>query len=46
MTDESIIDWRRAIPGMATVTLAGRDARWHLPLMERPHEAMAAILSA
>jgi hypothetical protein len=27
------------------VTLPGREAGWHIPLIERPHETMSAILS-
>jgi hypothetical protein len=45
-TDDSIVDWRRAVPGMTVVIVPGREARWHLPLIERPRETMAAILAA
>jgi pimeloyl-ACP methyl ester carboxylesterase len=43
--DASITDWRRALPSLTVVTLPGREAGWHIPLIERPHETMSAILS-
>jgi pimeloyl-ACP methyl ester carboxylesterase len=46
ITDASIEDWRRAFPGLTVGIVTGRDARWHLPLIERPHETMKAILAA
>ena len=43
--EASITDWRRAVPSLTVVTLPGREAGWHIPLIERPHETMSAILS-
>jgi hypothetical protein len=45
MTDASIDDWGRAFPAVTVRIVADRDARWHLPLIERPHETMKAILA-
>jgi hypothetical protein len=43
--EASITDWRRAVPLLTVVTMSGREAGWHIPLIERPHETMSAILS-
>lgn len=37
--------WRQIFPALIEVPVAGRDAKWHIPLVERPGETVAAILS-
>ena len=48
--DDPLIDlsravdgWRLRLPQLQVVTIATRPARWHLPIVERPHETMTAI---
>ena len=40
----SIAGWRTAFQDLQVVTLSGREGRWHIPIIERPKETMAAIL--
>lgn len=35
--------WARAYPGMVEREVAGRDGAWHIPLIERPRESLAAL---
>jgi hypothetical protein len=44
--DQAVRGWRRAFPALKVVTLTHRAERWHLPLIEWPHETMRAILTA
>ncbi len=51
--DDPLIDvsravdgWRRRLPQLQVVTIATRPARWHLPIVERPHETMTAMTTA
>jgi hypothetical protein len=44
--DDSITDWRRALPGLTITTVKGRKARWHLPIIEWPRATLAAVLAA
>ncbi|SDT35189.1 hypothetical protein [Actinoplanes derwentensis] len=46
MIDASLADWRRAFPDLTVRTVTARDPRWHLPIIERPHETMNVILAA
>ena len=40
---DAITGWRVAFPNLIVVTLLGRPARWHLPLVEYPRETMRAV---
>jgi hypothetical protein len=42
-TSEAIAGWRVAFPDITVVTLQGRNARWHLPLVEYPRETVSAL---
>lgn len=42
----AIAGWRRAAPHLRVVTLTGRPARWHLPIIEYPQETVLEILKA
>src|SRR5262249_18305363 len=44
--DGSIRDWRLVFPDLRVVGIRGRNASWHIPLIERPREAMQAIAAA
>lgn len=39
----SITGWRVAFPDLTVITLQGRGARWHLPLVEYPRETVRAM---
>jgi hypothetical protein len=43
---DSMVQWRRAFPGLVEVIVDGRAGAWHIPLIERPGETMTALLSA
>lgn len=43
---DAITSWRLAFPNLTVITLRGRDARWHLPLVEFPRETMQAIIGS
>lgn len=40
---ESTAGWRKAFPKILDVTIQGRAAQWHLPLIERPRETVKAM---
>jgi len=35
---DAITGWRTAFPNLMVITVQGRNARWHLPLVEYPRE--------
>jgi len=43
--DDAVAGWRKALPDLQEVVIEGRAGRWHLPLIERPRETMAAVMS-
>ncbi len=42
----AIVHWRVALPGLREVALPGRHGVWHVSPIERPREALTAILAA
>jgi hypothetical protein len=40
---QAVEHWRSVFPGLTVVTVTGRAGNWHLPLVERPRETVAAI---
>ncbi len=42
--DQAVAGWREALPGLHEVVIESRAGRWHLPLIERPQETMAAVM--
>ena len=42
---DSIAAWRVAFPHLMVITVQGREARWHLPLVEYPRATVRAILA-
>jgi pimeloyl-ACP methyl ester carboxylesterase len=43
-TAKSINYWRAIFPALQVVTIAGRNGRWHVPLVERPEETVDAFI--
>jgi hypothetical protein len=43
---DAIVSWRVAFDDLKIVPITGRNGRWHVPLIERPKESVAAILAA
>jgi hypothetical protein len=41
---DAIAGWRVAFPNLIVITLEGRNGRWHLPLVEYPHETVRAMI--
>jgi hypothetical protein len=46
LVPQAIVGWQRSFPTLAVATVAGRDGHWHIPIIERPRETLAAVLSA
>jgi hypothetical protein len=44
--DRAIDGWRRAIPELVVARLGERREQWHVPVIERPQETVAAIRQA
>jgi hypothetical protein len=42
---KAVATWRLTFPGLTVVTIESRDGHWHVPLIQRPHEALTAILA-
>lgn len=42
---EAIAGWRVAFPNLIVITLQRRSGRWHLPLVEYPHETVRAMIA-
>jgi hypothetical protein len=39
----ALAGWRQVLPGLTEVVIEGRKGSWHLPIIERPQETMAAL---
>ena len=44
-TSDAIAGWRVAFPNLMVTTVQGRNARWHLPLVEYPRETVRAMIA-
>lgn len=42
---DAVASWRVAFPDLRVITLPGRPARWHLPLVEYPRETVRSIIA-
>jgi hypothetical protein len=42
---DAIAGWRVAFPNLMVTTVQGRNARWHLPLVEHPRETVRAMVA-
>jgi len=42
---DAITGWRTAFPNLMVITVQGRNARWHLPLVEYPRETVRAMIA-
>jgi hypothetical protein len=42
---DAIAGWRVAFPNLVVITVEGRNARWHLPLVEYPRETVRAMIA-
>jgi hypothetical protein len=42
---DAISGWRAAFPNLVVITVQGRNARWHLPLVEYPRETVRAMIA-
>lgn len=43
--DQALARWRTIYPGLLTREIPGRHGEWHIPLIERPAETVAAIMA-